>query len=279
MLDKDVLGYNLEKIAKLNKFYNNIEQCATITDLDKFGKSCESSMAVNGTVNKYEITQPQKEEPTKALSGNHRGVNYTKEGFGLYKPEHSFRILNIHFHPTDSYAIPSEADMCEIPETSMHPIIEGLYVSRKVEIVGHKENDITTLFLKQFIGSIDSSEEKFGLIYSGMEQALLDSKEESKTKLSHIASDYLNTLGHYVSRVISFGNKEEYMNQASVFNDFEILDVIEEINLDDLDSDEETNKKNLEEYLNDLEEENDREQYGIRSEDDDPFLNIDDFDF
>ncbi|MBW3020285.1 hypothetical protein KY334_03235 [Candidatus Woesearchaeota archaeon] len=132
-MDKELLGFDYTDVINHRDFSRNFLKCAHLS-----GKR-ESSMAVNSNwfEGGFYINKPLEEFKYSCGESNNLHV----KNQGLYVGDEDCRIMRIHFHPTNSLAIPSAGDLFKIegllPEK--HPT-ENFNVSF-IDVVGYNNRD------------------------------------------------------------------------------------------------------------------------------------------
>lgn len=154
-----VIKKTLVDILSTNKFFNRLIETSKLSRKDN-----ESSFGVYGDLKRLSRlthTKPLREEANVCRYGkdNMTGVVYNKKHYGLYVPENKSAIIDVHFHPIDSVAIPSEGD---IGSTFSSYITNKAFPSKEflaetdyivpTSIVGLRKDSRIDLFVYQFRG-------------------------------------------------------------------------------------------------------------------------------
>ncbi len=201
-------NYTLMDILTSNQFYENIITARNITRNSKG----ESSFCVWGDTRRYTLTVPLRER--KRFCGTleeKTGGPRHPLGFGLYTPKDKSRLLDVHYHPPDNSAIPSEIDLENQLEVLIHNFElhhSSKYFHNLVSIVAHhsRANDITRLFFGQYNVSERIPEEGSPYFLN----CIQDKEIKKRGYVPRRAARALTATGKYQAEVISFRKRSEY---------------------------------------------------------------------
>ncbi len=201
----------------------------------------ESSFCAYGGFKGYEFTQPLEEEPGCCFEvSDAGGMVYTQEGFGLWTPEDAYNIINLHFHPSSSTAIPSENDLkSQLRAISKNWDYSPYHFFNPVSIVGHYTpiDKMVRLFFGQFVLPTEETSWKRWNILNRDLPARLDTLVRQQIGDQHLGLDFsdlqlpekaarvFNSTGRYAVKTISFPINDEfkYWDQVENWSGFPLL--------------------------------------------------------
>ena len=208
MVVANLQNYTLMDILASSQFYEHIITARNITR----ASDCESSFCVWGDTRRYTLTVPLEEEKRSCNISEEKiiGLHHPR-GFGLYTPKDKSRLIDLHYHPCDSTAIPSSRDLENQFEIltqnfELHP--SSKYFHNLVSVVAHYSpiNNITRLFFGQYDVSECIPEESFPLSLN----RFMNKEIKKSGYIPRKVVEVLNAARKYRAEVISFRIKSEY---------------------------------------------------------------------
>jgi|GEM_PF-4147239 len=220
-------NYNLMDIINSGEFFERLAGAAKISKTN-----FEASFCIYGDGKRYKITKVLKEERDRCLTGKdyQDGFVFDKKGHGLWCPESKNKIVNVHFHPSYSLAVPSFADLESDDYKNMLKIDKkGKCFSFNVtNVVGHSENEKITLLFRQLINDFPlESFESLTEYVEGLKKSLLENKrgelDFSDKTLPYKMADILNSTKKYRAAVVAFKNMKEYKKEIQKLKGFSLF--------------------------------------------------------
>jgi len=227
-------GYTLFNILKQNRFYSNLSKSAELITDDVY----ESSFTVHG-LEDYVLNKPIKEFDGEAsahiVPGT--GVSTIQEECGLHVPEGRIPLINVHFHPLDDIAAPSEKDLESQYRHSQTPVnLAGAsYLALGAELIGLRTEEGITLFCSQLNAQNAFSESLASQLTEEIDAII---KKVPDSDVPYEVAELLNSTGQYVADVLTFSNQDQYKEEVKRLEVFQTFDNEPVIDDDELADDE-----------------------------------------
>ncbi len=216
-------AYSLQDILKSEQFFVNLMECSKISRTE-----FEASFCAYGNQMRHNLTIPIKEERDRCLGGEKGGIVYYQEGHGLWMPEGMDKIVDVHFHPSHSAAVPSIKDMKSLIDHRNKPEMgDGMkmYGFNLTDIIGHTSGKEHTLFLTQERLDRNPTSDFVSMACSVIRDKFGDHERDldfSDKELPYRVAKYLSSTKKYVATAIVFNSFKEYSSKISGLKGFEL---------------------------------------------------------
>lgn len=210
------------------------EFLVSILEAAKLSGNNESSFRVHGNRKFYETNEPMEEESTSCLTGiGAHGVVYHVKGSGLYLPKKASSIIDVHFHPKDSVAMPSIGDLNSTfsdylgnrSKAFLEDSVDFKYLVPTSVVGFSSKKSIDLFFYQPFNIDIDSFDPNFH--HENFDSKFRDKDGRlalsDKTLSSRSANELENT-GKYLAEAFSFSGKKDYLNKIGKLKRFNLTE-------------------------------------------------------